>query len=160
MIDDFIALKNEYVNREMFRDRFIEEMDYSKQAKRPLIKYSLQKIDSHYTGGMGELSIDDQVVNLEHVLPQRPKEWGLSEESVENYVNRIGNLTLLAKKLNSQMGNSPLEKKYPKLQKSELEITKRLVQFIDESGMKWNESLIMERSGELATVCYDGVWKL
>ena len=160
MIDDFVALKNEYVKRDMFRDRFIEEMDYSKQAKRPLIKYTLQKINSHYTEGLGEMSIDDQVVNLEHVLPQRPKEWGLSEEAVESYVNRIGNLTLLAKKLNSQMGNNPLEKKYPKLQESELEITKRLVGFIADSGMSWNEGLIMERSAQLATLCYDEVWRL
>tara|TARA_B100001250_G_scaffold122003_1_gene103513 strand:- start:75 stop:1844 length:1770 start_codon:yes stop_codon:yes gene_type:complete len=160
MISDFKGVKGEYVTHDVFISRFVEELDYSKPAKRGMIKYALQRINNHYTGGTGELSIDETMVNLEHVLPQRPAEWGLSETDVEEYVNRIGNLTLLSKKLNSQAGNMPLKGKFPKLEESELEITKRLVEYIKDSGMAWNRKMILDRSTNLASLSYNEIWKL
>ena len=36
---------------------------------------------------------------------------GLSRSEIKGYIHKIGNLTLISKKLNSQMGNIELEKK-------------------------------------------------
>lgn len=160
MISDFEGVKSEYVTHDVFIGRFVEEMDYSKPARRGMIKYTLQKINDHYSGGTGELTIDETRVNLEHVLPQRPEEWDLTEGMVEGYVNRIGNLTILSKKLNSQAGNKPLKGKFPKLEESELEITKKLVEYIKDSGMKWDQKMIMDRSTSLASLSYKEIWKL
>src|ERR1700688_3432210 len=49
---------------------------------------------------------NEQMVNLEHILPQNPSSaWGhIDPETAKAYYNRIGNLTLLQKKINSDIG--------------------------------------------------------
>ncbi|MFQ5586917.1 MAG: HNH endonuclease family protein [Thermodesulfobacteriota bacterium] len=84
---------------------------------RKLIKYTLDKIDNYFKQ-TDEHLIDFDRVNIEHILPQNPsKEWGLSKEDIIDYVNKLGNLTLLSKILNSKIQNGPIDKKLPELRK-------------------------------------------
>src|ERR1700680_3230193 len=52
---------------------------------------------------------EEQEVNLEHVLPDRPEgKWPTIDPDVaEAYYNRLGNMVLLQAKKNSIIGNSP-----------------------------------------------------
>ena len=125
-----------------------------------MVSYTLLKINTHITEGTGELTIDQAMVNMEHILPQSPEQWGLEKNEIEEYVNLIGNITLLSKKLNSKIGNRKLSEKLPHLSESELEITKRLVHSIKENGMKWDEGAILSRSNELAEIAYSNIWNI
>tara|TARA_A100001388_G_scaffold206724_1_gene157378 strand:+ start:736 stop:2508 length:1773 start_codon:yes stop_codon:yes gene_type:complete len=153
-------LRDQYVPEVVFIPGFIQELDYSKARQRPLIAYVLKRIDDHYSGGTGEYVINPHKVNLEHVLPQKPEQWNLDSSDVEEYVNEIGNLTILSKKLNSEAGNKPLKEKITILEKSEITITQSLVRSINEEGVVWNEDSIHNRSMELAKTSYDEIWNL
>ena len=107
-----------------------------------------------------EKSIDYDNVNIEHIIPQKPESWGLTKEEIKGYVHRIGNLTLISKRLNSQMGNIDLENKLPILKKSGLKINEDLIDDIESNNNIWNEKSILDRSKKLASIAYDEVWKI
>ena len=160
MRDDLVRVKREYVQLDNFTQRFSEELDYSKPSKRLLVKYTLSRINHHYENGTGEMAVDLTMVNLEHVLPQNPKKWGLSKEDVEDYVDRIGNLTMISKKINSKMGNSTLNEKLDNIGGSELAINNNLIQFIEKHGGNWTKDEIHERERDQAKVSFEVVWAL
>tara|TARA_B100001175_G_scaffold232514_1_gene199017 strand:+ start:321 stop:2063 length:1743 start_codon:yes stop_codon:yes gene_type:complete len=144
--------------KEYFNEKF-DEIKYSNTEKaRRIITYILSKYEN-YLNDVIEKNIDYDNVNIEHILPQKPESWGLSRSEIKGYIHKIGNLTLISKKLNSQMGNIELEKKIPILKKSDLKINKVLTGFINEKNNKWNENLITERSNMLSSIAYDEIWK-
>tara|TARA_B110000003_G_scaffold95572_2_gene97689 strand:- start:476 stop:2218 length:1743 start_codon:yes stop_codon:yes gene_type:complete len=144
--------------KEYFNEKF-DEIKYSNTEKaRRIITYILSKYEN-YLNDIIEKNIDYDNVNIEHVLPQKPESWGLSRSEIKGYVHKIGNLTLISKKLNSQMGNIELEKKIPILKKSGLKINKVLINFINKKNNKWTEDLITERSNMLSSLAYDEIWK-
>ena len=96
--------------KEYFNEKF-DEIKYSNTDKaRRIITYILSKYEN-YLNDVIEKNIDYDNVNIEHILPQKPESWGLSRSEIKGYIHKIGNLTLISKKLNSQMGNIELEKK-------------------------------------------------
>jgi uncharacterized protein with ParB-like and HNH nuclease domain len=144
--------------KEYFNEKF-DEIKYSNTEKaRRIITYILSKYEN-YLNDIIEKNIDYDNVNIEHVLPQKPESWGLSRSEIKGYVHKIGNLTLISKKLNSQMGNIELEKKIPILKKSDLKINKVLINFINKKNNNWTEDLITERSNMLSSLAYDEIWK-
>lgn len=59
-------------------------------------------------------SLSDGITQVEHIMPQTPtkkwkEEFGAAAEKYEQYVNSIGNLTLI--RHNSELGNKPFEEK-------------------------------------------------
>jgi hypothetical protein len=83
----------------------------------------------------GELSVaGSNKVHIEHIYPQTPRpedRWQVHAE----FVNRIGNLTLLDKRLNQEIKNAPFStKKQQAYNSSRLEITKELLAYADESS--------------------------
>ena len=162
------ALKNElstlvatHVPKDLFVEQFIREIQYSTTPKkRHLLGYVLKKINSHLEGGTGEYKVDPRMVNFEHVLPQKPDQWGLDSEEIQEYVHQIGNLTLVSKKINSRIGNKTISGKLDELKKSELSITKELVNIITENNGKWDESTIASRGHEMAVMSFEKIWKI
>jgi Protein of unknown function (DUF1524) len=98
-------------------------------------------------------------LNIEHILPQDPKEWKLSKKEVKDYVNRLGNLTLISKKINGPMGNKPLEEKVKLFKDSTLNINNELLEKFKSLDYKWDEKEIDNRQREMAEYAYDVVWK-
>jgi hypothetical protein len=50
----------------------------------------------------------EEIVNLEHVLPQNPsQDWDVTEDVALGYFRRLGNLVLLQATTNSEIGNQP-----------------------------------------------------
>ncbi len=85
-------------------------------------------------------------VNLEHVLPQNPSpEWGVDDDTVQTYYNRLGNLALLEKKMNKEFQNSPFERKAGEYKESAFRLTRELG---DHTG--WGVREIQERQQRLA----------
>ncbi len=72
-------------------------------------------------------------VHVEHIYPQTPQP-GEKWNQHADMLNRIGNLTLLSRRLDSAIKNAPFAKKKPYYEKSELVITKNLTQYGDWSA--------------------------
>ena len=150
-------LKAEKPHRELFLESF-DDIYYSEKSRK-LIKYILEKIDEH--NGTREYKIDFNNVNIEHVLPQNPdSEWGLSKKEIEDYVDKLGNLTLLPEKINNSVKNKVINKKLPELKKSKLLITKKLVKQLAKLKGQWGEKQITNRHKELAKLAYEHIWLL
>lgn len=153
-------LKAEAPSAQLFKERFGEVCYKNSENSRRLIKYILSEIDSRLRA-TDENRIDFNTVNIEHVLPQNPhKDWRLTKNEVKGYVNKIGNLTLLSKRINSKVQNVPIEKMLPELEKSELPITRELVLRIKGSNSEWGEEQIIRRQEEFAETALTDIWRL
>lgn len=83
-------------------------------------------------------------VHVEHIYPQNPE----SNQRASNHtqiVNRLGNLSLLDRSLNSSIKNGTFEKKLPSYGKSELLLTRGLTNWDC-----WNADTISERQKAMA----------
>jgi hypothetical protein len=45
------------------------------------------------------------VLNIEHIVPQEPKNWNLKISELKNHLNKIGNLVIIPYSLNGKLGN-------------------------------------------------------
>jgi hypothetical protein len=87
----------------------------------PLYKQSrvckpvLQRLDEALSAGGA--AYDDQIVSIEHVLPQTVdagSEWAVAfpiEHERERWLHRLGNLVFLTRRINTRASNWPFEKK-------------------------------------------------
>ena len=122
-----------------------------------IISYTLQRINELYQ--TGELIINFDNTNIEHILPQKPdKTWNLSREDIKDYVDKIGNLTLLHKKKNSGVGNKSVKDKVHGLSTSDIGITRQIAKIIESSDYKWGEKEINQRQRDFAKLAYEKVW--
>jgi len=48
---------------------------------------------------------------IEHILPLEPANWHLKRKDIEDYVNSVGNLTLLYVDDNRSLGNASMKEK-------------------------------------------------
>ena len=93
-------------------------------------------------------------------MPLLAQGWGLSKRDVAPYVNLLGNLTLVDKRINSLAGNNGLPEKLDILDKSEFPVTKALVREIRNSAVNWGQAEIEQRQAQLADLAYDSVWRI
>ncbi|MDD3054147.1 MAG: DUF262 domain-containing HNH endonuclease family protein [Endomicrobiaceae bacterium] len=143
---------SEFPLKDDFKKNFIN-LSY-KNNKSKYIKFILSKINYK---SENELSIKESV-NIEHVLPQNPdKCWKLETKNINDYVNNIGNLTLLGQEYNKKASNKCLKEKKEMYEKSELKITKELLSELKNNNYSWNESLIKERARKLANIAWENV---
>jgi len=146
--------KLEYPSKNLFIEKFMD-VEYKNY---PLVIYILSNIE-RALGKVEEKTINFTKVNIEHVLPQDPTVWNLTKEGVRDYVNKLGNLTLIAKKINGPMGNKVLKEKAKLFEDSDLNLNKKLLEKFKELSYKWDENEIESRQKELAVFAYDEVWK-
>lgn len=154
--DDLKSKLNEFKpDFELFDEKF-NNIEYKDSIKaREEIRYILSKINNF--DSTGEHKIDFKNVNIEHILPRKPDQWGLTKKQVKSYVNKLGNLTLLLKKINSDIDNKPLLEKLPELSKSEINMTKQLVEKLKKQK-KWEKGDIEKRHIEFSKKSYYEVW--
>lgn len=77
---------------------------------RIVIRYILSEIEK-YIGGKDDEGYNESLTSIDHILPQDPKEWKLNKKEIKPYVNKLGNLTLIGRIINGNMGNKKLEEK-------------------------------------------------
>ena len=146
--------------REVFKESFMGIAYKNTQQARHFVGYILDTINASMAP-TNELRLDPNNVNTEHVLPQSPAQgWGLSKRDVAPYVNLLGNLTLVDKRINSLAGNNGLPEKLDILDQSELPVTKALVREIRNSAVNWGQAEIEQRQAQLADLAYDSVWRI
>jgi len=144
---------------EVFKERFSEVSYRSSEQTRVFLKYLLSTLNRFST--TGELEVDFDVVNIEHILPQKPDDaWGLKKGEIKDYVNLLGNLTLVHEVINSKAGNKTAKAKALELGKSEIGITKDVVRLLESRGHVWDEVGIKERQEKLGKIAYEKVWIL
>jgi NAD(P)-dependent dehydrogenase (short-subunit alcohol dehydrogenase family) len=107
-----------------------------------------------FTGGIP--NSNEEQVNLEHVLPRNaiPGDWtAFSDEERRPFADRLGNVALLAKSQNGQIGNRPFRAKRAILSASDLRLTHEIG-----SENAWGPQEIERRQARLAKLAVQ-VWK-
>jgi uncharacterized protein with ParB-like and HNH nuclease domain len=140
------------------RDLFIEKFMEIEYKNYPLVVYILSNLEKA-KGGTDEQIVNFSKVNIEHILPKDPTEWKLKKQDIKDYVNNLGNLTLISQRINGSMGNQSLKNKIAWIKKSKLHINKELVKKIKSNG-KWGQKEIADRQREIAEFAHDFVWKI
>ena len=109
----------------VFADKVIRTTD---SRNNRVVRYILCELERRSSGQ--DLDFESDAFNIEHVLPQNPQDgWdAFTDEEVEAMVYRIGNMALLAKGANKDMGNAPYSQKRPILQASGFALTQALAQ--------------------------------
>ena len=147
-------IKELYPSENTFKEGFIK-IEYKKSSKQiALIKYILEKIN--YSGNVEQVF---DHVTIEHILPQTPEAgWNLSQEEIQSYVNKIGNLLPLGPEYNRDASNKTILEKIPMYNQSKIEMT---CDFVGEIKKRkgWSENKIIERTNKLADLAWP-LWKI
>lgn len=119
-------------------------------SKSNLARYYLRAVELHLIDSTQPSVIpnsNEQIVNLEHILPQNPSPaWGyIDPETAKAYFNRLGNLTLLQKRVNADIGNSGFSEKTKLYQNSIFLITSSI-----DNYLTWGLEQIEDRQRWLA----------
>ena len=90
---------------------------------------------------------DQQVINLEHVLPEKPGEnWPqFTPEVAAAFYRRLGNMALLQAKSNSDLRSSSFAEKKRIYTESPFHLTRRIAE-----GNDWTSNSIAERQAYMA----------
>ena len=139
-------LKDKYVSEDEYNANFDFKVYYSsKETKqKSLVQYVLNKIERSKNSNA---ILKD--ISIEHIYPEIPShKWQpIKNELVKN----IGNLVLLDKGINSDIGNKTFEeKKEIILSQSQLISTKEVF-----TSEKWTEQIILERNTRIKKYLYD-----
>jgi len=108
----------------------------------PVAKYVLREINDFQNDEVKAL--DNSKLNLEHIMPKTKGDWQVDKETHEKYLYRLGNLTLLAEKINKGIQNKIFDSKKPVYERSKLTITNMLKDF-----SKWDPDSIDVRQERL-----------
>lgn len=135
-----------YVSDINFENDFATKSFKNTSRNHKIVKYLLTKIEEYKF--KNEISTDSDLYNIEHILPESADEtWGeFSQEEIDRSVYRIGNMTLLEKKLNKIADTKKFGDKITFFKQSNCQIT----QEISENYEIWNESIISSRQRNLA----------
>lgn len=116
-------------------------------------RYLLLKIEG-YKRTTEELGVNPpSKVHVEHIYPQTPKEGNrLPDHTL--IINRMGNLTLLGKKLNTAIKNGTFAEKKPSYKESEINMTKELCDYDH-----WDAETIASRQKALSQVI-PAIWPI
>lgn len=80
------------------------------QKSRIIIRYILNELEEKIGGNTSE-GYNEEKVSIEHLLPRDPREWKVSKKLIKPFVNKLGNLTIISKKINGELGNKIISEK-------------------------------------------------
>ena len=146
-------LKSIYLDDEKFLNLFLTKQVNTK-SKKKLARYILYSIENQIAET--DRNFEDETATIEHILPENPPlEWetSFSLEEQENYIYRLGNLTLLESAKNNDCGTKPFEEKQVIYQQSQYKITK------DIDYLEWKAGQVRSRQEKLAEIAKT-VWKI
>lgn len=146
-----IGLKSSIQNLIPTDDQFKSAFKIAAVSKSYIARYYLRKLEESYrtTRELSPLQ-NPEKVSLEHILPEIPENLGedwsdFNVNTHKTYYRRIGNLTLLDKKMNSDVKSGSFSSKKEIYSQSEIEITRRLSEFDI-----WTSARIEERQTEFS----------
>lgn len=133
--------KNKISDEQFERDFLVLKFRKSQKSRQ---RYFLRMLHSHNNKETRVIS-DNNIVHLEHILPIEAILWDIEEEVHEEYVNRLGNLTLLGQEYNKNASNKTFEYKKEIYAQSNIKMTKNLASY-----ETWGPTMIEERQKEMA----------
>jgi len=122
-------------------------------------RYYLHSLENFKRGEtkpeIGYWEVPENSTNLEHIMPDRECEgWDISVTEAQAHYKRLGNMTLLAAKLNSKIGSSSFAQKKKVYANSTFLLTQEVAEYKD-----WGPKQVDKRQIELATIV-PKVWPL
>lgn len=115
----FSKLKKLVASREQFIENFVTDIRYERDSK--LISIALSDLMNLLDP---EMSTNNP--EIEHILPQEPSAWSLTKSDIKDYVNKIGNLTLLFRDYNKDTSNRKLVEKNMIYKNSHFQLNKEI----------------------------------
>ena len=150
------ALRPIYIPDEEFEADFAALRLKNRGTSGKRLRYILANIERQISGA--DVSDEAMVATVEHILPENPDQKGwehFSVEAQERSVERVGNYSLLERKLNGQhAGNAAFVQKQSVYEQSQYKTSKDLVQYPD-----WTEERIANRQRDMARIA-KSVWSL
>ncbi len=143
-----IIIKNT-IKDEEFKSAFL----IFKGKSKPVIRYILKGINKAIDKET-EIVNDNKKIHIEHIMPENTDKWDVNKEIHEEFLWKLGNLTLLGSEYNKNISNKNFEEKKKVYNKSTILITKKL-----EKYEKWDEYTIEERQNGLAELAVK-VWNI
>ncbi len=137
-----------FVDDEKFKQDFTVLTINTGGRQRKVAKYILCNLEADQSGRACDPDTDP--ATIEHILPENPSaEWDelFPEEKWNEYIYRLGNLTLLEPSLNRQIGNRPYGEKLEGYARSRYRMTSALPELAPEV---WTPQLVERRQRELA----------
>ena len=123
-----------------FAMRCFKTRNTSKKAR-----YLLARIERHLSP---ENVLDESLLTLEHILPEHPnKEWcnDFDDEGIEDWAERLGNMTLMTGSANKDIDQQPFPTKKNWLAGSPYLISRKASEY-----QEWNKAAIESRQRWLA----------
>lgn len=144
----FRALDSIYVDDEKMAQDFSRLWINTHGVRKKVVRYILARLEGDASGGAVDTDVDQG--SIEHILPENPDEsWEeeFARERHEAFLYRIGNLTLLEKKANRDIGNRPYADKVAAYERSRYTLTRQVAEMAPE---EWTPALIEHRQEKLA----------
>ncbi len=152
--DISLNLKSIYVSDADFAQIFSSESINFTQ-KRELIKYILVEMENQLSGKDNQ--VEDATSTIEHILNQKAGSvWDSSfpPDIQSDYINRIGNYTLLEKKINDKLHNEmPFDEKLEFYKISNFKMTNDYLDFTE-----WSPGTLLQHQQKMAKWA-KGIWK-
>ena len=144
-----------YVSDLNFENDFSTKEFKNTTRNHKIVKYILSKIEVYQH--RNEIDPESDLFTIEHILPENADDtWGsFTYEEINRSVYRIGNLTLLEKKLNREADQKAYVEKIVLFAQSNSELTKTL----PDNFNTWNEDKLAARQRELAKHA-KAIWKI
>ena len=144
-----------YIQDASFENDFSTKQFRNSTRNHKILKYLLSKIELYLYNN--EISIDSDNYTIEHILPESADlSWGnFNDEELARSIYRIGNLTLLERRLNQNADKLEFSKKLEIYKTSNCELTKSIVTDYN----NWDENKITSRQKELAKHA-KGIWRV
>jgi uncharacterized protein with ParB-like and HNH nuclease domain len=147
-------LKKVYVKDSEFQNSFAEKSFILNSRTTKIVKYILSKIELQNGGITIDISVDDN--SIEHILPENPDEnWIIDEFRAELLSPRLGNMCLLEKNKNRDIGNLSYAEKKDTYSSSQFVTTKHIPERYEE----WTEQAITSRQKQMAKNAIS-LWKI
>lgn len=144
-----------YVSDLNFENDFSTKEFRNTTRNHKIVKYILSKIEVYQH--KNEIDPESDLFTIEHILPENADDtWGnFTFEEINRSVYRMGNLTLLERKLNREAGQKGYVEKIVLFAQSNSELTKTL----PDNFNTWNEDKLAARQRELAKHA-KAIWKI
>lgn len=149
-------LRSIYLSDEQFRNAFEErQLRTTQNRNKRLVRYILFQLEKHLT--TRDYEFDSERYTIEHILPENPKDgWQqFSDDQIERFVYRLGNMTLLQASANRDQGNKSFDEKKIAYQASEFEITCKVA----EENHEWMVERIAARQRWMAKQA-TAIWRI
>jgi len=152
---DITDLRSIYISDSSFENDFSIKQFRNTSRNHKIVKYIFSKIELYKY--RNEIDSESDTYTIEHILPESADEsWGeFSNEEVNRSIYRIGNLTLLEKKLNKDADTKNYEQKKLIFEKSNCKLTQNIPETFD----TWNEDKLSARQKKLAKEA-KSVWRV